>query len=131
MPNEIKSFRDLVAWRKSMDLCKFIYGISSVFPDAERFGLTAQMRRAVVSIPSNIAEGYGRNRTQDYLRFLDIVRGSLCEVETQLMLAQELGWLRTDSNAGELRVPECLELIREVDRVLYALVKGVERSVSK
>ena len=130
MSNEIKSFRDLVAWRKSMDLCKAIYAISTVFPDAERFGLTSQIRRAVVSIPSNIAEGYGRNRTNDYLRFLDIARGSLCEVETQLILAQELGWLREDGNRGDLRVPECFELIREVDRISYALVKGVERSVS-
>lgn len=131
MSNEIKSFRDLIAWRKSMDLCKSIYSLSSVFPDTERFGLTAQIRRAVVSIPSNIAEGYGRNRTQDYLRFLDIARGSLCEVETQLLLAQELGWLREDGNRGDLRVAECFELIREVDRISYALVKGVERSSVK
>jgi four helix bundle protein len=125
MSNEIKSFRDLVAWRKSMDLCKTIYALSSIFPDAERFGLTSQIRRAVVSIPSNIAEGYGRNRTNDYLRFLDIARGSLCEVETQLILSQELGWLRDDG-----KVPECFESFREVDRILYALVKAVERSVS-
>lgn len=130
MSNEIKSFRDLVAWRKSMDLSKFIYGISSVFPDAERFGMTAQIRRAAVSVPSNIAEGYGRNRTNDYLRFLDVARGSLCEVETQLLLAQELGWLREDGNRGNLHVAECFELIREVDRILYGLVKGVERSAS-
>lgn len=81
--------------------------------------------------PSNIAEGYGRNRTQDYLRFLDIARGSLCEVETQFILAQELGWLREGPQTGDLRVPECFELIREVDRILYALAKGVERSASK
>ncbi len=131
MSNEIKSFRDLVAWQKSMDLCKTIYALSSIFPDSERFGLTSQIRRAVVSIPSNIAEGYGRNRTNDYLRFLDIARGSLCEVETQLILAQELGWLREDGNRGDLRVQECFDLIREVDRISYALVKSVERSVSK
>jgi len=113
-----------------MDLCKVIYSVSSIFPDSERFGLTSQIRRAVVSIPSNIAEGYGRNRTNDYLRFLDIARGSLCEVETQLVLAQELGWLKENSRATDLRVPECFELIREVDRILYALVKGVERSAS-
>ena len=113
-----------------MDLCKVIYSISAIFPDSERFGLMSQIRRAVVSIPSNIAEGYGRNRSHDYLRFLDIARGSLCEVETQLLLAQELGWLKEDGNRGNLHVPECFELIREVDRILYALVKAVERSVS-
>jgi four helix bundle protein len=136
MPTEIKSFRDLVAWRKSMDLCKAVYALSSRFPDSERFGLTSQIRRAVVSIPSNIAEGYGRNRTHDYLRFLDMARGSLCEVETQLILVQELGWLGTEVTlrnkgmaANDHSVPECLERVREVDRILYALVKAVKGSI--
>ncbi len=132
MGGEIKSFRDLIAWQKAMDLCKAIYEFSSRFPDSERFGLTAQIRRASVSIPSNIAEGYGRNRTQDYLRFLDIARGSLCEVETQVLLAQKLEWF---SNAtalhGDSELAACLAAIRELDRVLYGLVKGIERSDSQ
>ena len=130
MASEIKSFRDLIAWQKSMDLCKAIYALSSLFPDSERFGLTAQIRRAAVSVPSNIAEGYGRNRTHDYMRFLDIARGSLCEVETQLMLAKELGWCGCKGPAASDPQTECLERVREVDRILYALVKAVGASPS-
>ena len=131
MQGEIKSFRDLIAWRKGMELCKSVYALSSLFPDSERFGMTAQIRRAVVSIPSNIAEGYGRNRTQDYLRFLDIARGSLCEVETQLILVQEFGWFERDRRSGgDEGLAGCLERVRELDRILYALVKAVKGSQS-
>ena len=96
--------------------------ISAEFPDVEKFGLRSQIRRAAVSIPSNVAEGYGRRRKQDYLRFLDMARGSLCEVETQMILAQELAFVEAD------RVGPCMELIREVDRILYALARSVKNS---
>ena len=72
MAEPIKSYRDLVAWQKGIELCKRIYAISATFPDAERFGLISQIRRAAVSVPSNIAEGYGRRSTGDYVRFLNI-----------------------------------------------------------
>lgn len=131
MPADIKSFRDLIAWQRAMGLCKAVYDLSTGFPDSERFGLTAQIRRAAVSIPSNIAEGYGRNRKMDYLRFLDMARGSLCEVETQLLLVQELGWLGPGSCDGSNDgMTGCLELVRELDRILYGLVKAVEASSS-
>lgn len=132
MPGEIKSFHDLIARRKAMDLCKAVYALAAGFPEVERFGLTSQIRRAAVAIPSNIAEGYGRNRTNDYLRFLDLARGSLCEVETQLILVQEFvgqglaGWKQENE-----RLPECLERVRELDRILLALVRAVEASASK
>ncbi len=122
MAGEIRSFRDLIAWQKGIVLCKQIYVISAEFPDVEKFGLRSQVRRAAVSIPSNIAEGYGRRRKQDYLRFLDMARGSLCEVETQMILAQELSFVEAN------RVASCMELIREVDRILYALARSVKNS---
>lgn len=75
MTEEIRSFRDLVAWQRAMELCERVYTLSSKFPSDERFGLTAQFRRAAVSVPSNIAEGYGRRRRQEYLRFLGIALG--------------------------------------------------------
>ncbi len=124
MSSEIRSFRDLIAWQKGIELCKRVYSVSATFPDSERFGLTAQVRRAVVSIPSNIAEGYGRHRTQDYVRFLDIARGSLYEVQTQLILARELGFVTPEA------VRPCLELADEVARVLFGLARTVTESVS-
>lgn len=121
----IRSFRDLIAWQKGIELCKQIYRISASLPDVEKFGLVAQIRRAAVSIPSNIAEGYARRRKQDYLRFLDMARGSLAEVETQLVLIRELGFAREELLSG------CFELVRELDRILFALAKGVEESNNK
>ena len=125
MSGDIKSFRDLIAWQRAVELCKLVYRASAGFPDVERFGLVAQIRRAAVSVPSNIAEGYGRRRTQEDIRFLDIARGSLCEVETQLILAQELGF----ADASEMA--PCMETVREVDRVLYGLVRAVSNSSRK
>jgi four helix bundle protein len=122
MGGEIKSFRDLVAWQKAIQLCKRVYAASKTFPDAERFGLTAHIRRAAVSVPSNIAEGYGRRRKQDYVRFLDIAHGSLCEVDTQLVLAEELEFASKES------LSPSFELLGDVDRLLYALIRAVEES---
>ena len=122
MSNEVRSFRDLVAWQKGIELCKCVYATSARFPDAERFGLTAQMRRAAISVPSNIAEGYGRRRTGDYVRFLDIARGSLYEVQTQLVLADELGMASSEN------IKPGVELADEVARVLFGLVRSVTRS---
>ena len=83
----IKSYKELVVWQKSMALVTAVYQISSKFPQSELFGITNQMRRSAISIPSNIAEGFGRNSSQDYLRFLYIARGSLYEMETQIQIA--------------------------------------------
>jgi four helix bundle protein len=78
----VRTYRDLVAWQKAMDLVTLIYRESAVMPDSERFGLTNQMRRSAVSIPSNIAEGHGRQSRADYLKHLRIARGSLGELAT-------------------------------------------------
>ncbi len=114
-----------MAWQKAMNLCQHVYAVSRGFPPDERFGLIAQIRRAAVSVPSNIAEGYGRHRTQDYLRFLNVALGSLCELETQLILAIRLEFICTDASTS------CMELLREVDRVLCALIRAVRDSAVK
>ena len=90
----------------------------------ERYGLTSQIRRAVVSIPSNIAEGYGRKTTPDYLRSLYIAYGSICELETQILLSSDLGYIK-DNDLKEL-----LEKIGEVERMLKALIKSLENKHS-
>lgn len=89
----IRSYRDLRVWQDAMDLAVDVYGASAAFPPDERFGLTSQIRRAAVSVPSNIAEGWGRGKTKEYLQFLRYARASLKEIETQWLLAQRLGYL--------------------------------------
>jgi four helix bundle protein len=89
----LQTYRELLVWQKAMDLVVMCYSLTNSFPKDERFGLTAQMRRAAVSIPSNIAEGYGRSHRAEYFRFLSIARGSLLEVETQMILSVRLEYV--------------------------------------
>src|SRR5438045_422491 len=98
----VRTYRDLVAWQKSMTLAKPIYRATARMPKGEQFGLTQQIRRAVVSIPSNIAEGFGRQSRPDLLKFLRIARGSLNETATQLELAVELRMLNLDTMISQL-----------------------------
>ena len=121
MEQAIKSYRDLVAWQRARELVKEVYVLTAEFPVHERFGLASQMNRAVVSIPSNIAEGYGRATTQDYLHFLRIARGSAYELETQLVLAEDLG---LSSRVESSKVGGTLQ---EVVRLLQGLVASLER----
>lgn len=111
----LSDYKQLIAWQRAMSLCKQIYRISSHFPGDERFGLTNQIRRAAVSVASNIAEGQGRGTTRDFLHFLDIANGSRQEVETQLLLAIELEFVTPEQTAGGL------DLIAELGRVLSGL----------
>ena len=97
------------------------YKITSAFPKDERFGLTSQIRRSAVSIPSNIAEGYGRKTTADYVRMLYIAYGSTCELETQVLLAGDLGFI----DKGDLSA--AIENVKEVERMLKALIKTLEQ----
>ena len=115
--SSIRSHRDLVVWQKGMDLVTEVYRLTQKFPDAERFGLVSQLRRASVSVPSNIAEGYGRGSTADYIRFLRSSRGSLYEVDTQLLLAARLGFIAQSDYEG------ILERINECGRMLAALIR--------
>ena len=97
------SYRDLIAWQKAIRFVVLIYKISATFPDNERYGLISQLRRAAVSIPSNIAEGQGRLTAGEFRQFLGTARGSLLEVETQLHIAQELGFISSAQLANVLK----------------------------
>jgi four helix bundle protein len=112
----VQTFKDLIVWQKAMDLVPRVYAATREWPREEAYGLTSQIRRCAVSIPSNIAEGYGRGSTQDYLRFLHIARGSLYEFETQAEIARRLGYLADEEHA---RMDEAA---REVYRILGALI---------
>jgi four helix bundle protein len=107
MNSEIRDFTDLMIWQKAMALGKTVYQLTGNFPTEEKFGLTAQVRRAAVSVSSNIAEGHAR-MGRNFAHFLDIARGSLAEVESQLLFAVELGFLQTQdvlplrNSAGEI-----------------------------
>ena len=117
-PGAIRTFRDLIAWQKAMELARLVYRATGQMPDTERFGLTNQMRRAAVSVPSNIAEGYARQSRADYLKYLRIARGSLAELATQHELARGLEMLGPD-RATESLLAEC-------DRVLQGLIRSLE-----
>jgi len=117
----LKNYKELKVWQKSYDLCLEIYKITKRFPNGERYGLTSQIRRAAVSVPSNITEGYGRKTTPEYIRFLYIAYGSNCEMETQILLSGDLGYIDT----GKLEILQ--EGIGEVERMLKALIKSLER----
>lgn len=115
----IKTFRDLLTWQKSIDLVYSIYQVTKRFPLDELYGLTSQMRRSAISVPSNIAEGYGRRSTVDYKRFLKISTGSLYELQTQLEIAFRLTYMSKDDF---LKVHE---ESREVERMLSSLIKKI------
>lgn len=91
----VKDLKDLVAWQVAMDFAEAVYKCTRGFPKDERFGLRLQVRRAAVSVPSNIAEGHGRANRREYARFVSIARGSLKEAETQLLIARRLGFIAT------------------------------------
>lgn len=114
----VRTFRDLVAWQKAMDLAEAVYHETREMPADERFGLTSQIRRAAVSIPSNIAEGFGRESRPDLLKFLRIARGSLNEVATQHEIIRRLGLLQASESTSAL--------IDETDRVLQGLIRSLE-----
>ncbi len=110
----VKSYKELIVWQKSIDLVSLIYNISKGFPEDEKFGLTSQIRRASVSVPSNIAEGWGRLSRKNYIHFLRISRGSLFEVETQIIIAKNLKYF-DDSK-------EIDNLIVEISKMLNAMM---------
>ncbi len=113
----ISTYRDLLVWQKSVSFVTRIYELTRSFPSEERFGLISQIRRCSVSIPSNIAEGHGRYSTNDYIRFLRIAIGSLCELQTQLLIASNLGFLASE-NFQELEGTS-----RDLERMLTSLVR--------
>jgi four helix bundle protein len=115
----MRDVKELKVWQKGIALCKEVYQATGDFPLAEPYGLTSQMRRAAVAIPSNLAEGRGRGTRKDYRQFVIVARGSAAELETQAIIAQELTFLPAAEGAA------LLDPIREIIRMLNGLVRSL------
>jgi four helix bundle protein len=118
----IRTYRDLLVWQKAMQFVMLVYRVTKDFPKEELYGLVGQMRKSAVSIPSNIAEGYGRNSTDDYCRFLQIAIGSLFEIQTQSEISRNLKYI--DENTFQ----EMDEASRELERMLSSMIPKIKRS---
>lgn len=112
-----RSFKDLIVWQKSYELVLEIYRMTSLFPKSEVYGLSQQMRRAAISIPSNVAEGYGRKHKKEYNQFLSVAYGSLLELETQFLLAKDLEFVSENRTAERL--------LKEVGSMLYRMLHPI------
>jgi four helix bundle protein len=121
----LQTYKELKVWQKSVDLVEHVYVMTKDFPKEERFGLVSQMRRAAISVPANIAEGYGRSHRGDYLHHLSMSRGSLLELETHLVIADRLGLVTAES------VSTIGQRIQEVDRMLYGLIESLGREAGR
>jgi four helix bundle protein len=115
MAEKIKHFTDLVAWQKGHKLALMIYSATRSLPAEEKFGLVSQMRRAAVSVSSNIAEGFGRSTAREKIRFHEIAIGSLYELESQTLISRDLGYIS--------EIGEALELIHEIEKIIHTLIK--------
>ncbi|MEQ1880920.1 MAG: four helix bundle protein [Burkholderiales bacterium] len=115
----VSSYRDLTVWKRAMELVEIIYQLTMKLPSVEKYGLASQVQRAAVSLPSNIAEGHARESTREYLRYLLIVRGSLAELETQLLLCERLKLLTADDIAPAMAI--CDELGRMLRGLQHSL----------
>lgn len=119
--DKVKSYRDLETWQKAIELVEEVYKETKLFPKEEQYGLVSQMRRAAVSIPSNIAEGQGRDSTNEFLRFLSIAYGSLCELGTQIIISRRLEYINSQSY-------ERLEdMVARVGRMVNGLSNSLRR----
>jgi four helix bundle protein len=112
-----KDFRELIIWQRSHDLALMVYRVTDTFPNSEQFGLTNQLRRAAVSVGSNIAEGFERNSAKDFAHFLVISRGSLAEIASQIMLARDLRYVTPED------CEKILEEIKDIHKMLNAFKK--------
>ena len=119
----INSYQDLLVWQKAMDLAVDFHKLTRRFPREEQFALSAQLRRAGISVPSNIADGHGRKTTRDYIHFLSIARGSINEAETQLTLAQRFDYISPSLLSGSL------EKTAEIGRMLNGLIDSLEKKL--
>jgi four helix bundle protein len=119
-PTRPQSYRDLIVWQRVVELGLELYQLTGQFPDCERFGLSQQIQRAAASAASNIAEGYARGSDRDYVRFLKMSRGSLCEIETQILFARELAYITPDQyTTTQSRIDDC-------QRVLFGLIRSIK-----
>jgi len=121
----LKNFKDLKVWQKAYQLCLEIYRITRKFPKEEIYGITSQMRRSAISIPSNIAEGYGRRTKGEYIQSLYIAYGSNCELETQVLLSGDLGFIE---KSEFLRIHN---EIGDIERMLKGLIKSLNSKILK
>ena len=121
MADEVRSYKDLVAWQKSMALVTEVYRASQEFPKEEVFGLIGQTRRAAISIPSNIAEGHARTSKKEFQYFLSNARGSLAELETHLTIAYQLTYI------NEMAINQVLDRVGEIGRILNGLISSLKR----
>ena len=119
--SDFRSYKDLLIWQKGILLVKIIYTNLESFPKDEIFGLQSQIKRSVVSIPSNIAEGWGRDSTLSYIHFLKIAIGSLFELETQIIIANELNFI------SDLKFNEIIQIITEESKMLNAFIKSLSK----
>jgi four helix bundle protein len=117
----LQNYRDLDVWQRSMNLVDAVYQLAERFPTQERFGLTSQIQGAAVSVPCNIAEGYGRKHRGDYVRFLSIARGSLCEVETLLLIAVRRKYV------DQAQIEPPWALCQRIGQMLFRLTDALER----
>jgi len=120
---QVNSYQDLVVWQKAMDLVEHCYRITKGFPKDELFGMTSQIRRSAASIPANIAEGWGREGTREYIQFLRMAQGSLKELETHLILSRRVG-LATEAQATPL-----LSLCTEVGKMTRSLIGSLQHKL--
>jgi four helix bundle protein len=120
----VQSFRDLEVWQRSMELTVMIYRLTHKFPREEIFGITAQLRRAAISIPSNIAEGQGRLNTREFRHFLGIARGSNCELQTQLEIAHALGY------GDQKLLDEAASLSHRIGQMLFKLLSVLKSKLT-
>lgn len=116
----LKNYKELNVWQKAYQLCLEVYTITRNFPKEEMYGLTSQLRRAAVSVPSNIAEGYGRKNLGEYIQALYIAYGSVCELETQIMLSGDLKYIGTEALEG------LQKNIGDVERMLKGLIDSLK-----
>lgn len=121
MESRNSSYKNLVVWQKAIVLVTEVYLLSKTFPGEEKFGLVSQLNRAVVSVPTNIAEGWGRESSKNYLQFLRISRGSLMEVETLMLISKNLNYI----NAEKHKIIS--DRIEEVGKILQGLIKSVQQ----
>jgi len=119
--SKVTSYRDLVVWGRAMDTVELCYKLSKQIPQSEMYGLTGQIRRAAVSIPANIAEGHGRKNLGEYIQYLSIANGSLKELETHLMIAGRLHYVKEDD------IIPALEACSEIGKMLASLIQKLRQ----
>jgi len=123
LEGKASTYKDLIAWQKSILLVTDVYALTKTFPADERFGIISQLNRAVISIPSNIAEGWGRELSKNYLQFLRISRGSLMEAETIILISKNLNYV------SEKDFTEINRKIEEVGKILTGLIKSIQQKI--